>query len=267
MLTIDDCGYHSQHPESFEVNHPNGIPCYLLIFVNVPCYFRLNSEKLTVPENTFFLFRPNEPYYYTSINTEFINDWLHFTCTDPNFDTECESLFQRPLQTKNPLQFSQYFQNIVWEHNYADEQYRNQNTSMLLRVMLNKLLQEVNLPLQYKAYYPYTLKLQQLRLSMQAHPTQNYSATELSDTLNISPSYFHSLYKTVFGIPFKSDLIQMRMNFAITLIRDTDIKLSQIALMSGYTNEIHFYRQFKAKMGMTPNEYRQMERNKHFKKN
>ena len=36
----------------------------------------------------------------------------------------------------------------------------------------------------------------------------------------------------------------------------TPLTFEQIAYTSGYTNEIHFYRQFKKKTGMTPGEYR-----------
>jgi len=260
MFTILKCGYHSQHPQSFAAHHPNGISCYKLILVNVPSRFRIHSELFTVPANTLFLIRPNTPCYYSGIQTDFINDWLRFTCTAPSFEAEFEPLMNRPLPLINPVQISQYLENIVWEFNYADEKHREENTSMLLKVLLNKLQQEVNVSLQPKAYYPYTLKLQQLRLSMQTNPTRNYTSEELSGSLKISCSYFQHIYKDLFGISFKNDLIQMRLNYARNLILNTDIKLSQIAFMSGYTNEIHFYRQFKAHMGMTPGAYRQLAR-------
>ena len=79
---------------------------------------------------------------------------------------------------------------------------------------------------------------------------------ELAAQINVSSSYFQHLYKDFFGIPFKTDLIDMRINHARDLILNTTLTFEQIALMSGYSNETHFYRQFKTKTGMTPKEYR-----------
>ena len=91
---------------------------------------------------------------------------------------------------------------------------------------------------------------------MLSRPEKNFTPAELAAVLNVSHSYFQALYKEFFGVPFKTDLIHMRLDYARDLISETNLTLEQIALMSGYNNEIHFYRQFKAKTSMTPKEYR-----------
>ena len=78
--------------------------------------------------------------------------------------------------------------------------------------------------------------------------------------LNISRSYFQFLYKDYFGISFKKDLINMRLQYAQELLLNTTMPIEQIAFQSGYSNEIHFYRQFKAKTGLTPGEYQKTMR-------
>ena len=90
---------------------------------------------------------------------------------------------------------------------------------------------------------------------MQSQAYKNFTPAELAASLDVSPSYFQHLYKEFFGIPFKTDLINMRIEYAKDLILNTNLKLEQIALMSGYSNEIHFYRQFRQKTRMTPREY------------
>ena len=90
---------------------------------------------------------------------------------------------------------------------------------------------------------------------MQSRPEKNFTPGELAEKLKVSPSYFQFLYKSFFGVPFKTDLIQMRLEYARELIVETDLTLEQIAQICGYNNEIHFFRQFRAKTGMTPREY------------
>ena len=90
---------------------------------------------------------------------------------------------------------------------------------------------------------------------MQSQPYKNFTSREMAEELGISASHFQYLYKHFFGIPFKSDLINIRMDYARDLILNTDLKLEQISQLSGYNSEIHFYRQFREKTGMTPREY------------
>lgn len=104
-------------------------------------------------------------------------------------------------------------------------------------------------------YNPYIARLQGLRLSMQSQPYQNFTVREMAEHLGVSASYFQYLYKEYFGIPFKTDLIHIRVDYAKSLMLNTDLKQEQVARLSGYNSEIHFYRQFKKETGMTPGEF------------
>ena len=71
------------------------------------------------------------------------------------------------------------------------------------------------------------------------------NAEDFADTLGISKSYFQHLYKEFFGVSFQQDYIQMRIAYAQDLLETSDMPMEQIAEICGYTNEVHFYRQFK----------------------
>lgn len=255
MYTIFRGGYNSRHSKSFLMSRPNGLDCYIILIVKSQALFQIGEESFTVEPNTAFIIHPGIPYQYSALDGDYKNDWLHFNCSDDFFERKYAQLFNRPILLNDGLQFSQYIQHIVWEKSYADAKYRDQNMSMLFQVLLNKLLQELETAHLSGAYNPYASRLQALRLTMQSQPYKNFTLAELADKLNVSPSYFQFLYKDFFGTPFKTDLINMRLEYAMDLITDTNLSLEQIALMSGYSSEIHFYRQFKKKTGMTPREY------------
>ena len=256
MYTIFRGGYNSRHPRDYKMIRPKGLYCYLFLIIRSPAYIQIGAEKFTVLANSAVIIKPHVPYWYSGIDGEYRNDWLYFEPSDEHFEEEYDPIMNHPILLSDALHYAQFFKNIVWENNYAMEKYRRQNASMLLAVMLNKLMQENQVIAETGAYNPYASKLQELRLSMLSRPDKNYTPTELSAMLNVSPSYFQALYREFFGMPFKTDLIQMRLDYARDLICETDLTLEQIARMSGYNNEIHFYRQFKAKSGMTPKEYR-----------
>lgn len=255
MYSVFRGGYNSKHPRDFVMSRPNGLYCYLFLIVRCPAYVQIGGERFIIKTNSAVIIAPNIPYEYAALDGEYKNDWLYFESSEPDFADTYGGLFNQPIALGSSLQFTQYFQHIVWENSYGSEAHRRDNVSMLLQVVLNKLFQEKEQSREEKEYNPYAAALQELRLSMQDRPDKNFTPAQLAAKLNVSPSYFQFLYKEFFGVPFKADLIQMRVEYARDLILETELPVNRIAMMSGYSNEIHFYRQFKAKTGMTPREY------------
>ena len=256
MYTIYRGGYNSKHPKDYLMSRPKGLYCYLFLIIKSPASLEIDARPFTIHSASAIIISPNTPYQYSGLDCEYINDWLYFDCTDADFVSKYESLFNHPIPLSNSMQFSQHFQHIIWENHYALEQFRNENVSMLFEVFFNKLLQEEQTVKTQHPYNPYVSRLQKLRMDMLSRPYHNFTPAELATKLNVSPSYFQFLYKEYFGVPFKTDLINMRLEYAQGLIIETTLPFEEIAYQCGYSNEIHFYRQFKAKMGMTPGEYR-----------
>ena len=108
-------------------------------------------------------------------------------------------------------------------------------------------------------YSPYYAKFQALRLRIQSEPYKKYSADTAAMAFGISTSYFQHLYTDFFQIPFRSDVIRMRISYAKELLSGTNLTMEQIAEACGYGNEVHFYRQFRKIAGMTPKKFRERE--------
>jgi len=85
-------------------------------------------------------------------------------------------------------------------------------------------------------------------------PTVSWCA----DQLNLSPNYFGDLIKKETGNT-ALDYIQTRViDEAKTMIFDNEKTLSEIAFHLGFKYHQHFTRFFKNKVGVTPNEYRNL---------
>lgn len=255
MYTVTVAGYNSKHPHPFFMSRPNGNPDYLLLIIKTSTCFLIDGEEMIVNPGSALLVRPNVPYQYRSIDGEFKNDWLHFYSDDPDFPDNSGLLFHQPIPLDNLGHISRYFEQLMWERSYGLKSCRCQNVDMIMQLLVSNLLQAIEKKDSALPYSPYSSKLQNLRLTMQSQVYKNFTPAELAASLDISPSYFQHLYKEFFGIPLKTDLINMRIEYAKDLILNTNLKLEQIALMSGYSNEIHFYRQFRQKTRMTPREY------------
>ncbi|MGG4035945.1 AraC family transcriptional regulator [Paenibacillus cisolokensis] len=80
-----------------------------------------------------------------------------------------------------------------------------------------------------------------------------------ADALNISPFVLSKMFKEVAGINFIDYLTNIRLEKSRQLLRDTDLKISEVAEEVGYQHS-YFNRIFKKQEGVTPTQYREMSR-------
>lgn len=76
----------------------------------------------------------------------------------------------------------------------------------------------------------------------------------------VSKNYFSKLFKEVTGINLSDYLQRLRINEACTLLRNTDLKIVEIAVEAGFTDIPFFYEVFKRVVGKTPGDYREETR-------
>ncbi|GAA0090965.1 response regulator [Paraclostridium bifermentans] len=85
---------------------------------------------------------------------------------------------------------------------------------------------------------------------------QHISLQDISNYVFLSHEYFSRLFKEEVGENFSSYLTNYRMKKAENLIKNTDMKISQIAIEVGYTNASYFSRSYKKFKGISPEDDR-----------
>ena len=269
MYTISAGGYYTNHPAPFKMYRPNGIPHYLLLFFRTKASLQIEEISYDVFPNQVLIVDKNTPYQYSVSDTPYMDDWLHFDCSKKDFPF-LPNIINKPITLSNATRIATYIHQILWEANYADEEYknkillegntasepRNNNVDMLMHVLMNHLEDAVRFSKKGVSYSPYYGKMQDLRLRLQANPNTNMSLDEIAESMSISSSYFQHLYSQYFGISFRNDIISMRIEYAKELLVGTNESIENTAYLCGYNNEVHFYRQFRKFVGMTPTQYR-----------
>jgi len=260
MFTVLTGGNNARHPSTFFMSRPKGLSNYVLLIIKSHADFELNGITFIAKPGSAVLIDRNTPYQYHNPDGEYTDDWLHFECNDDEVFRSSGVSFNEVFPLKNPAKFTLFIQQILWEKNYTPEKYRYENVDMLFHVLINNIILAYQERDTMRSYSPYYTKLQNVRLTLQAAPYEKYSPESFSEPLGISTSYFQHLYTTFFGISFQSDLINMRMEYAQNLIVTSNLTMEQIADICGYSSEVHFYRQFRKKSGMTPSDYRKSQR-------
>lgn len=79
---------------------------------------------------------------------------------------------------------------------------------------------------------------------------------EAADRLFVSPEYLSTQFKKETGAGFKETVTCYRIERIKDLLRNSRLKLNQIAELTGYSDPKYMSRVFKEEVGVLPNEYR-----------
>lgn len=86
---------------------------------------------------------------------------------------------------------------------------------------------------------------------------QSVSVEDIAAYAKMNPNSICRYFKQKTGRTLFQILAEIRIEYACKLLGNTDLTISQISFNSGFGNQAHFNKQFKAITGQTPSEYRQ----------
>ncbi|MEA5449541.1 AraC family transcriptional regulator [Leptolyngbya sp. CCNP1308] len=100
------------------------------------------------------------------------------------------------------------------------------------------------------------IQLQQAIDYIHTYLNRDLSLAELASVVNISPTYFASLFKRTMGISPHQYVIKQRVEQAKLMLSKTDLAIADIALEVGFSSQSHLTQQFKRHTGLTPKQVR-----------
>lgn len=98
--------------------------------------------------------------------------------------------------------------------------------------------------------------IQQALQFMAEHYAQQITLEVVAEHVELSPSYFSTLFRRTMGVSFRSHLCQIRVEESKHLLLHTQYSLSDIAIAVGFTDQSYYCKVFKRLVGTTPGKYR-----------
>lgn len=170
-----------------------------------------------------------------------IASWLyeqHMADGSPLFECDVNSAFQKNLEQ-------------LLLTNQEISAYREYDISMGLNQLLMGIIREKNRELlQVPDYIRY------LQRYLESNFTQDMKLDDIAAFAGMSKYHLEREFKRYTGYPVTSYLIELRMTNACFLLSNTRMSIAQAAETAGFSNYPNFLKLFKARMGMTPKEYR-----------
>ncbi|HZG85917.1 AraC family transcriptional regulator [Paenibacillus sp.] len=256
MIEIKRCGYNVVHPDGLTIDRPQGSGDYLFLFFRSKMEIEVRGELVVADKNTYVIYKKGSKQFYRELEKPFVHDWFHFDGEDAESYIERLSLpFDKVMKVYDPLYISRKV-NDIQDETLHNGTYRKEIIDATVRCLLMKLSDmhnriEASHPLS-KFYEPFV----RLRNAIRETPSAPHTVDRLAAQVNMSRSHFQSIYKELFGVPVMRDVIQTRLEYAMYLLENSSDSIGDIARSCGYENDVHFMRQFKKYIHVTPSQYR-----------
>ncbi|MFC4778690.1 helix-turn-helix domain-containing protein [Paenibacillus sp. GCM10023252] len=104
--------------------------------------------------------------------------------------------------------------------------------------------------------------IREVLMFIQHHFREPLSLKQLAVQAGLSPNYFSECFHRETGIPMQQYVLQLRLQFAMSLLRSTDVTVTEACYASGFHTLNYFERVFKKRYGMTPTQSRKSAESK-----
>lgn len=225
-------------------------------------YQESNPRSITWDKQDEFLFRIESGM--TSAVEEMTNELFCYYRTIPDFtlsdakyhcyllSDQCRLILNYYMNQTNDKPGSNSMQNVVNRIFHVDD---------LKKYYLQFFLNLASL-LQSQSVYAGDDVIENIKVYMERNYQKDITQEYISYLFYINRSYLSTLFKAKTGEKFVDYLNSIRIEKAKELLSGSQRKMYQVARAVGYDNVKYFFRVFKKKTGITPEQYRlQTEKN------
>lgn len=239
-----------------KIDRPNGRSDYLLFYVAKGKELFFLENEMVADEGSFIFFRPfekQEHIYLENITGEFY--YVHFNAPD-DFDLfgfESSVVYA----SKPSVKVRDIFEEIISELQTKQPAYEMICVSKLFNIisLLIRKTEKESAP-QGRYFDKISFVIQNMNKEYQ----NNYTLDEYAKMCNMSKFHFLRIFKDITGTSPLEYRNKIRLDHARELLEDTNIPINEISRAVGYSANTYFCDAFKAKIGVSPSQYRKMNK-------
>lgn len=239
---VNNCGYYVGIDVDIRVNRPHGRRDYQLIYVHTGSLdVMLHGIVRAVPAGYALFFAPGEPQQYrASANGSSSYYWMHFTGRACPGILAASGIAAPVFPAPGGAEFADGCRAIVQEmHGAQNESYINGRAICMLA----------------RVHGAAEGRFGGVTAQMAADAADG-RCSDYAGLAGMSPSHFIRCFKAERHVTPNVYLTRLRMEKAQLLLRETDLKIREVAARLGYDDPFYFSNVFKKYTGISPTQYR-----------
>lgn len=208
----------------------------------------------TIYEGACILYKPYSYRYFKAEDCELCHDWIHIDGDVASLAKKYNIEFNRFYYPEDSYSITDIVSGIEIE-NQTNNKHGKKMCKLKFEEILIKMSRESDESKTFKIDADTYNRLMQAHNILRTHYNEAQSIDNIAFMIGLSISRFYVLYRQIFGISPKQDLLNIRIAHAKELLSHKKYTVYEVAELTGYTNPYHFTRQFKSHTGLTPSQY------------
>lgn len=258
-VQVNSAGYYGFDKTYHSATHrKSGRKDYMLVYTHSGrSLARFKGEEHCIEAGGIFIYQPGEEQYYGQVENDPLSCyWIHFSgygiprlFRQLNFDDR--SVIRTGINDWIPATFDMLIRKIFE---------KSSNNNVLLSALLLQLLHFIStkdFKQDMTSHRSKSSELVDLSLNyMYLNYNSKISVMELAEISGLSVSRYINVFKEITGFTPKEYMINIRLEKACEIISNTNLSIKEVALTTGFEDQLYFSRLFKKYKNMNPTEYR-----------
>lgn len=239
-------------PQNRRIDRPNGRKDFLLFYIAKGSEHMLLDREIVMKEGSFILFRPYEKQIHVQKDREVSEFYyIHFNAPEEFdlFGFESSTVYSvAPSSQINDL-----FEDVIEELQNKRPAYEKLCVAKLFHIfaLLERKSTKETAPLgQYVDRISFIIQI------MNKAYEKDYSLEDFAQMCCMGKYHFLRIFKGITGFSPIEYRNNIRIEHAKEMLTDTDDLIEEISANVGYTSNVYFCDAFKAKVGISPSQYR-----------
>ena len=242
-----------------------GSGIHLVMDQAIPC--RAGDIYVTPPDTPHRYFLADEKERLTVRRLRFyLPEWFGQDISDPLSTRYCYGLFSDGSVTAYAMlnvymreKIDTLYDAVEYEMTERGNEWQDAVRAYLTQLLID-LGRYINCSIKNESHVSskeWNMVLSVLRTVKESFGDCNLTLEAVSGPMLVSKSYMSRIFKSLTGEHFSEHLKRVRLNNACKLLVETTMTVEEIVKECGLRDVPSFYRNFHAKFGMTPHEYKQ----------
>ncbi len=256
-LELHGCGVSNYNSGDYTTIRENGRKDYQLIYLSRGKMSALVIDK-TVELNAgdVLIYYPDEIHKYTYLEKDkYESLWIQFSGSGVESILRKLGIFgEHIIHTTRDQSIDYLFERIFWEHKLKRHAYKTIEVSLILEILSSISRRNTASDIKYSTTQ--SAQINAVLLQMETDIRKNTPLKNYAKIMNLSVSRFSHIFTSEIGIPPHKYILQLKINKASQLLRQTDMNVGEIAQFVGFSDPLYFSRLYKKSTGMTPMDYK-----------
>lgn len=216
-----------------------------------------DKEILITPDKGLFILK-NDPHAYYPVNTQWKSSWLSFDGPGVASILEVLGLTETSVCiVKNSGLLLNMIQHAFGLLNSYDTM-KHVVASSYMYYFLTELVKNIT-GLDQVSHYQRFTRLDPVLAYINEHYSEPITIDDLADLIDVSPQYLCTLFRDNLGQrPFEYvNLVRINKSKEL-IVKNIEIKLSDICKSVGFDHPSYFGKTFKKIVGLTPGQFKQL---------